>query len=896
MKLHKNLLRTRFSKGVGLTLSYNPKTGERFIKSLYGALNKTNPNREFIVDDVMKKLVTYFDKDNLDFFSVETGGKQPDLELRQIGVVYRNSVSEVPTLDLNSSERVWSEEERESFVGQMKKFAISGYADCENGIFYTYIYAWYNKEKEDYEQIFFISNNAEPKTRSTHYKTLVQKLYINRSVDLAHYFRYRFSIYFAPQLAAVLDFLDLLTKEAVSDKLKSWVDFNAQQFRAGFAVPSNQKRYFKQHPNLPADSHSDEFNAYVENYSVNLIYKAFMRSLANYLMGSPATNKIMLQAMAEYLYELYLDDFNITLMEEYDRVQKSDYAKSFETKRNIPTKIQAAMDSTKFLEYGFSFVEFDEQFDLSKLSDLEEQWGLIYRALPQSAKKPELRFRKIEHRKAHGVYFPAFDCIIISVRNVNSMLHEYGHHIDFTYEEEQPLSLSDNFRTILKRYKSYLSNCGAYKGALLNYFLTPTEVFARAFEIYCVTVFPRVSFTENLTSYSDKYEYRWLLSNKEDVLAYFDTKFPHIREALVEIPDELADSSTATNLSEEEELAPNQVRAGGFTVMIEEGEGKSALEGKELVPVGRDLNGDFIHAVVEKPSKQAEDLYNGISISDEILDEGEFAEVGFFLDPVDFYDGSKFGGVVYLMKDNLGVLYQTFKAEESVFVLIESMIRQLHNDCEMKSEQSFMVVGDLLYNKLKQHDLKVRSLVKGIASLRFADFKDTDFGTTSGEQVAATNSLMTGLVKSYSNYLEKVSFRAEEEKELKALFKQKVHEQIAKDVDISGEGWNFDAVVSEFDESIFIKQLPNDKELVKKNARLVTNLFIYLYPNLGGSHADYMSDAVFIALVNNDLSVSLYLTDELKELVKAKINESALNPQRAFNDLAKLGLDLTVEV
>ena len=131
---------------------------------------------------------------------------------------------------------------------------------------------------------------------------------------------------------------------------------------------------------------------------------------------------------------------------------------------------------------------------------------------------------------------------------------------------------------------------------------------------------------------------------------------------------------------------------------------------------------------------------------------------------------------------------------------------------------------------------------------------------------------------------------------MKALFKQKVHEQIAKDVDISGEGWNFDAVVSEFGEALFIEQLPNNKELVKKNARLVTNLFIYLYPNLGGSHADYMSDAMFIALVNNNLSVSLYLTDELKELVKAKINESALNPSRAFNDLANLGLDLTVEV
>lgn len=110
MELYKNLLRDRFSKGVGLTLTYNPKTGERFIKSLFNALNKTNTDRSFIVDDVMQKLVAYFDKDNLDFFSTETGGKQPELELRQIGVVYRHSIKDLPTMELNSSETVWSAE------------------------------------------------------------------------------------------------------------------------------------------------------------------------------------------------------------------------------------------------------------------------------------------------------------------------------------------------------------------------------------------------------------------------------------------------------------------------------------------------------------------------------------------------------------------------------------------------------------------------------------------------------------------------------------------------------------------------------------------------------------------------------------------------------------------
>ena len=897
MKLHKNLLRERFANGVGVSLTYNPTNGERFIKSLFNALNKTNTDRSFVVDDVMQKLVAYFDKDNIDFFSTETGGKQPDLELRQIGVVYRHSPNEVPTLELNSDEKVWSEDKRESYVGQMKKFAMSAYSDCENGMFYTFIYAWYNKEKDDYNHLFFISNNAEPKSRSSHYKTLVQKLQITRSVGFNHFFRYKFSIYYAPQLFSVLDYLDLMSKEVVADKLKSWVDFNSQQFKARYDGSSNKEVFHKRYPNLPQDSQSKEFQEVVHQNSLNLIYKAFMRSLGNYLMGSPATNKTMLKVMAEYLYELYLDDFNITLMEEYDRVQKSDYAKSFETKRNIPTKIQATMESTKFLEYGFGFVEFDEQFDLEKLPDIEEQWGLIHKALPHSEHKPELRFRKIEHRKAHGVYFPAFDCITISVRNVNSMLHEYGHHIDFTYNKDQNLSMSDEFRPLLKGYQKNLSDGGVYKGAMLNYFLTPTEVFARAFEIYCVTVLPRVSFTESLADYGNKFEYLWLINHTEEVLSYFDTQFPHIREEVAKIQQN-EKSPNLTNLTEdtqEEELAPNQVKAGGFTVTIEETGGKSELEGKELIPVGRDVNGILSHEIVEKPSKQAEDLYNGISISDEILEDDCLTEFAFLLDPISFSDGTKFGGVVYLVKEGKGVIYQTFRANDRDFSTIENFITVLHEDNEYSAEKSYMTVGDLLHNKVKKYGISVHSLTKGIASLRFADFKDKDFGLTEEYQVHQVNRLFGELAKSYANYLEKLSHRADD-KESKALFVQKAREEITKDFDISSKVWNFDSVVSEFDESIFVEHLPNNKDLVKKNARLVTNLFIYLYPNLGGSHADYMSDAVFIALVKNDLSVSLYLTDELKELVKAKINESALNPQRAFDDLAKYGLDLTIEV
>ena len=457
--------------------------------------------------------------------------------------------------------------------------------------------------------------------------------------------------------------------------------------------------------------------------------------------------------------------------------------------------------------------------------------------------------------------------------------------------------MSDEFHPLLKGYQKNLSDGGVYKGSMLNYFLTPTEVFARAFEIYCVTVLPRVSFTESLADYDHKFEYQWLILHTEEVLTYFDSKFPHIREEVANIQQN-EKSSTLTYLTEgtkEEELAPNQVKAGGFTVTIEEKGGQSALEGKEVIPTGRDSNGILTHAVVEKPSKQAEDLYNGISISDEILGDNMLEDTAFLLDPISFSDGTKLGGVVYLVKGDKGVVYQTFRSKDRDFATVENFITVLHEDNEYSAEKSYLVVRILLTKKAQTHGLELKSLTQGIASLRFADFKDIDFGTSQEEKVAAVNGLLNKLAKSYATYLEKGSLRVDD-KELKTLFKKKAHEEIAKDRDIASEVWNFDSVLTEYSEAIFVERLPKNKPLVKKHAQLVDELFIYLYPDLGGSHSDYMSSAVYKALVDNDLCVTIYLRGELRELVKAKINESALNPQRTFSRLAELGLDLTVEV
>lgn len=872
MQIYKNVLRERFSNGVGSVITYNPKTGERFIKSLFSALNKTNEGRSFVVDEVMQKLVSYFDKDNLDFFNLESGGKQPDLELRQIGVAYRNNPTEGIELDLNSSEQVWSESEREAFVTMMKKLARDGYSACENGVFYTYIYAWYTKEKQDYEHIFFISNNSEPKSRSSHYKSLVQKLYLNRSVGVEHHFKYKFSIYYAPQLSAVLDFLDVLPKKVVAEKLHRWVEFNSQQFTASFNVSSNKAKYRKRYPDIPEDSQSKEYREFVENHSSNLIYKTLMRSLGDYLMGSSATNKSMLQVISEYLYELYLDDFNISLMEEYDRVQKSDYAKSFETKRNIPAKIQSAMESTTFLQNGFGYVEFDEQFDLSKLPDLEEQWGLIYTALPKAEKKPELRFRKIEHRKAHGVYFPAFDCLTISVRNVNSMVHEFGHHLDFTFVSNQTLSMQPDFKEILKSYQKRLVDDGVYKGRQLYYFQTPTEVFARAFEYYCATILPRTSFTSSLEEYRKLPEYVWYLENFEMLKTYFDGRFPYLVGAA-----NLIDKRHKQSLLQESENASS-----------EEEPLETAKEDLSELPLGSTR--DFPTERVGKELELAQNLLKGVSLSDEILDESLFTESAFLLDPVSLFDGSKFGGVAYLLKDNIGAIYQTFKAKEPYFEMIEGLVTQLHDDYEMEPNRSYIVINDMLHIKLSKHNIPVECLTEGVASLRFADFKDVDFGDTVEEQAEAVSQFLGGLAKE-SEKNKTIGSSLPSDEALRKDLVAKVLRRVDSDPDIRGEGFNFTSVLDEFGEAFYFEK-SSDEKLIGERASLLYAFLCYLYPDIGGSHADYLSDKVCSVLHKEGIVAHIRLSDELRLAANAQIRATALNSDRAFKEIESKGLRL----
>jgi hypothetical protein len=257
----------------------------------------------------------------------------------------------------------------------------------------------------------------------------------------------------------------------------------------------------------------------------------------------PASDKKRYQLTAtikfamETLSKLYREDQNAQLLNAYAKSAASTYATAFQTKKNIPERIQIAMTQSTFKK-DFGFVEFDETVDLDKMRALEVEWDNYRKILPhaQNENTPDLRFRYLGKHKANGIFFPGANSIGVDPRHgIQSFSHEYGHFLDFNNSSEIPLSLQDEFSHILLAYQEAY-DCLAEKPATTgkcsdDYFKTPTEVFARAFEVYLD------SFKDVQTSFK-KSSLEFSLAHKpfekiqEKVQNYFDQLFPEMRQAV----------------------------------------------------------------------------------------------------------------------------------------------------------------------------------------------------------------------------------------------------------------------------------------------------------------------------------------------------------------------------
>ena len=159
-------------------------------------------------------------------------------------------------------------------------------------------------------------------------------------------------------------------------------------------------------------------------------------------------------------------------------------AGAFEDKLSCDEAHRGAAASSLFAR-RFAHVEIDDSVDLGQFVRLDREAAeLADRGwLPAIGSDNSIRFRLCGRHRAIGVYSPSLKAIAIDPRAPRSGVHEMAHAYDF---EHGQLSAKLGFRSILDRQRAALSGMDL-TDSRLTYWSTPTEVFARAYELHLLS-------------------------------------------------------------------------------------------------------------------------------------------------------------------------------------------------------------------------------------------------------------------------------------------------------------------------------------------------------------------------------------------------------------------------
>lgn len=257
----------------------------------------------------------------------------------------------------------------------------------------------------------------------------------------------------------------------------------------------------------------------------------------------------------------YIDSvYEVAVQHEYERNLESQFrADPATTKANINEETQKVMDNTELKRY-FKFVELDNEVDLKLFGDFEREMHRVQEVLPKiNDTKPDLRLRKLGNYKAAGLYFPFNKTIALDFRSdstenrdeykpsepgIRSFIHEYGHYLDYNLVNSDgmttSLSLEQEFRPIIEKYVEQLKENGIYSqshGKTANYYAVPTEVFARAFEVYAYEKGLRSPLMKSEDYGTEPQYVSFTPEIREEITKYFDEKLPEFGGKIRELAE-----------------------------------------------------------------------------------------------------------------------------------------------------------------------------------------------------------------------------------------------------------------------------------------------------------------------------------------------------------------------
>lgn len=232
----------------------------------------------------------------------------------------------------------------------------------------------------------------------------------------------------------------------------------------------------------------------------------------------------------EALLDIIGEEYNVNLNLKYSKEGRDTIA-TFRTDKKYQDE---ELNKATIFNQWFRKVEVDTEkyngnvFDYEKFSEVEKDFAAIYDQLPKTSAKPELRFRKLGKHKAFGLYSPFLNIVAVDVRMTNSFVHEYGHYLDFKYQNNV-LSNSSLFAPFIKMYRENLSALNETFGVskkMIEYFSIPTEIFARGFELWVhANIVSDSSVIQQSECYNNHIDYKAFEGFKEGLFAYFNLIF-----------------------------------------------------------------------------------------------------------------------------------------------------------------------------------------------------------------------------------------------------------------------------------------------------------------------------------------------------------------------------------
>jgi hypothetical protein len=220
--------------------------------------------------------------------------------------------------------------------------------------------------------------------------------------------------------------------------------------------------------------------------------------------------------------------------------QSTSYARAFETKKHIKKTHEEVMKQNTFLQ-RYEYVEIDNDVDLEKFFQLEDEFKALLKQIYIPHSDGSFRIKKLGKHRAAGIYFPSANATIFDLDHPDSYIHELGHQLDYTLggSKKQLLSETLKFRVVVDSYREIMEKTvmaleeshpfrqrwqgkTAFNG---SYYMQPTEIFARSFELYLHHKGVKTSFLKS--SYID-YEYPNDAAYLELVNKYFDDLFEMI--------------------------------------------------------------------------------------------------------------------------------------------------------------------------------------------------------------------------------------------------------------------------------------------------------------------------------------------------------------------------------